>query len=53
MKTTIYACRRYQVAETKTEIPLNENLSVNYDEYLARIQRVYDDRIDRDLTKIF
>jgi len=53
MKTAIKSNNRIWLADTDQPVPLLESGHVDYCEYIARIERVYDDRIDRDLTQIF
>lgn len=53
MKTVILATGHFQVAITDNPIPLNEDKSVNYNEYVRRITKSYPVKVNRDLTEVF
>ena len=52
MLTVIKARGKLEVARTDNPIPLKEDGSVNYEEYVNRIKRNYR-TVARDLTKVF
>lgn len=56
MKTIIRARGVLEIAETKNDIPLNEDLTVNYSGWMSRIKDqwpVEKVEVERDLTQIY
>jgi len=52
---TIIKCRGWleSVSDHKSPIPVNKDGTVNYSGYNERLEKVYSEKIERDLTKIF